>query len=374
MSTAILKQIYSEFPSVIAQNRKNTLFRWLLEVAGCPVLIRFECPHFPSTTGLKVLGDEDALFLLQGSQEELDALYKVSDTIPKFMSSLKRMFDQLVLDNPGLKGGVSSLGDVNQSCQVLSQLETVGWENVGLVSPDLAQIELKYKDERDKSHILRLSIPPNYPANLPTVSANLPDDWEAPSTSSILSIYSTWVEAVQSYIPAWEALKELDRNCWVLDPDPPTFSHLFRRLVLATSVSLHVTVDASNPAAVPVLRFLGADALISPLRQSLSENLELWDESDPLLMNLERVLGVELPCPAHSSRDEWSVECGICYSYRLDDRLPNKTCDDTRCCQPFHDTCLFEWLRTLPNARSTLNTVFGECPYCSRPIQCQRPI
>ena len=79
-----------------------------------------------------------------------------------------------------------------------------------------------------------------------------------------------------------------------------------------------------------MFRFLGADARIAPLRQSLANNLELWDESDPVLTNLERVLGAELPSPAHSSREEWSVECGICYSYRLEDRLPSKTCDDTR--------------------------------------------
>jgi len=373
MSVEVLKQIYRDFPSAIAQNRKNTEFRWLLEVAGFPILIRFQCPNFPSTVGVKIVGDGDALFLLESCPKPLNG-FDVCDSIPNFMNAVKRKFDQLAEDNPGLSGGVSGIGDANQSCQVLSQLETVGWEKVGSVNPDLTQIELKYNDERDKTHTLRISVPPNYPSSLPTVSANLPDDWEPPSTSSILSIYTSWVEAVQSFIPAWEALKELDRNCWVLDPDPPTFSHLFRRLVLATSVSLHVTVDSSNPAGLPVLRFLGADALIAPLRQSLSENLELWDESDPLLMNLERVLGVELPCPARSTKEEWSVECGICYSYRLDDKLPNKTCDDTRCCQPFHDTCLFEWLRTLPNARSTLNTVFGECPYCSRPIQCQRPL
>ena len=31
-----------------------------------------------------------------------------------------------------------------------------------------------------------------------------------------------------SYLPAWSALKELDRVCWVLDPEPPTPAHLYR--------------------------------------------------------------------------------------------------------------------------------------------------
>merc|ERR1712013_607403 len=89
--------------------------------------------------------------------------------------------------------------------------------------------------------------------------------------------------------------------------------------------------------------------------------------------NLERVLGVEFPSRTDSAKEDWSVECGICYSYRLGDQLPTKTCDDSRCCQPFHLTCLYEWLVNLPGARTTLSLVHGECPYCSKPMQCPRP-
>ena len=47
----------------------------------------------------------------------------------------------------------------------------------------------------------------------------------------------------------------------------------------------------------------------------------MWDPADPVLTNLERVLGVEMPGPADSNREEWGVECGICYTYKLEDRL-----------------------------------------------------
>lgn len=36
------------------------------------------------------------------------------------------------------------------------------------------------------------------------------------------------------------------------------------------------------------------------------------------------------------------MECGICYAYRLNDAIPDKACDDPRCSQPFHNTCLYE--------------------------------
>ena len=36
------------------------------------------------------------------------------------------------------------------------------------------------------------------------------------------------------------------------------------------------------------------------------------------------------------------MDCGICYAYRLDDETPEKTCDDARCGQTFHTSCLVE--------------------------------
>ena len=36
------------------------------------------------------------------------------------------------------------------------------------------------------------------------------------------------------------------------------------------------------------------------------------------------------------------MECGICYSYKLDTELPSEVCNDSRCGQAFHHSCLFE--------------------------------
>ena len=36
------------------------------------------------------------------------------------------------------------------------------------------------------------------------------------------------------------------------------------------------------------------------------------------------------------------MECGICYSYQLEVEIPDKICEDSRCAQPFHSSCLIE--------------------------------
>lgn len=37
-----------------------------------------------------------------------------------------------------------------------------------------------------------------------------------------------------------------------------------------------------------------------------------------------------------------SIACGICYTYRMEESLPDQVCEDKRCAQPFHATCLYE--------------------------------
>ncbi|EPQ19159.1 E3 ubiquitin-protein ligase FANCL, partial [Myotis brandtii] len=65
---------------------------------------------------------------------------------------------------------------------------------------------------------------------------------------------------------------------------------------------------------------------------------------------------------------DFSMDCGICYAYQLDGAIPDQVCDYSQCGQPFHQICLYEWLRGLQTSRQSFNILFGECPYCSKPI------
>ena len=39
---------------------------------------------------------------------------------------------------------------------------------------------------------------------------------------------------------------------------------------------------------------------------------------------------------------DFSIECGICYAYRLEDHIADQVCDDVRCGQNYHQVCLYE--------------------------------
>ena len=100
--------------------------------------------------------------------------------------------------------------------------------------------------------------------------------------------------------------------------------------------------------------------------RSIRENLELW-------------FGSPLPSPLSSSATEKSdflVECGICYTHRLptedsntdEGPLPEVKCGNLSCSRHYHESCLFEWLHSLPTARVSFDRIFGSCPYCSQGI------
>ncbi|KAI2657833.1 E3 ubiquitin-protein ligase FANCL [Labeo rohita] len=108
--------------------------------------------------------------------------------------------------------------------------------------------------------------------------------------------------------------------------------------------------------------------VVTPLRNKLNANMHLWNPDCSVLQNMKDVLEIEFPSPATHEKSSFSVECGICYSYRLESAIPDQVCNDPRCGQPFHQVCLYEWLRGLPTSRQSFNIVFGECPYCSKPI------
>ena len=225
-------------------------------------------------------------------------------------------------------------------------LAQVGWQHVTELSEDLSRAELSCQDEKGNQHSLSLSFPPDFPSSPPTASHSLPSSvWTAPSSSSLPLLVASWKEAIASLTPAWEALHDLDRLCWVVEPSPPLPSHLHRRLMVAPSTTLHLVVDPACPLAMPDIKFLGAEKRVAPLRNALLENLESWTEDEPLLTNLERLLDLTLPARDDEGSEDWGADCGICYSFLLGDQLPTITCEDSRCCKPFHPTCLYEYFQ-----------------------------
>ena len=206
-----------------------------------------------------------------------------------------------------------------------------------------------------------------------------------PAGSRLRDAVSQYSSAIASYNEVWTELDQIDRETWVIEPEAPTRANLHRRLALGPRSSVQVTLDPSPGCAraVPEIRFFGSEAAVAPLRASLNRELHAWSLSRSVVDNLGKVLGVSLPsaedareakAKAASGQDSeegdsgQTAPCAICYSYSLDGEIPAVICDNVHCARPYHSACLLEWLRALPESRTSFDTVFGACPYCSEAI------
>jgi len=364
-----LEELYHQWPDLFLLDRDISRFSMINRVGDISFTTTIKVPNFPNPRGSTVEVEPCYSHLL--NQEQVLELSSKS----KDMTELLQGIDLLLQKNQTHIGApLLGADEVKHSAHVMAVLDEVGWQHVTELSGDMSRAELCCQDEKGNPHSLSLSFPPDFPSSPPLASHSLPTSvWTAPSCSSLPLLVASWREAIASLSPAWEALHELDRLCWVVEPWPPLPSHLHRRLMVAPSATLHLVVDPASPLAMPDIKFLGAEQRVAPLRKAMVENLECWAEDEPLLTNLERLLDMTLPARDEEGNEDWGVECGICYSFLLGEQLPTITCEDSRCCKPFHPTCLYEYFQSLPGARVNLATLHGDCPYCSKLIECSKP-
>ncbi|XP_045740910.1 E3 ubiquitin-protein ligase FANCL isoform X2 [Mirounga angustirostris] len=209
-----------------------------------------------------------------------------------------------------------------------------------------------------------------YPAESPDCFVDFPVSFSVSWTpqSSLISIYGQFLAALESLKAFWDVMDEIDEKTWVLEPEKPTRSATARRIALGNNASINIDIDPRHPTMLPECCFLGADHVVKPLGIKLSRNIHSWNPENSLLQNLKDVLEIDFPAHANLEKSDFSMDCGICYAYQLDGAIPDQVCDNSQCGQPFHQICLYEWLRGLLTSRQSFNIIFGECPYCSKPI------
>lgn len=87
-------------------------------------------------------------------------------------------------------------------------------------------------------------------------------------------------------------------------------------------------IDPLHPTGVPELHPLGAEATVAVLNEKLRARLCEWrtcGADDPaaassLRRNLLHVLDLEsLPLPTETNREEFCLECVVCFSYKLEE-------------------------------------------------------
>ncbi|XP_046847833.1 E3 ubiquitin-protein ligase FANCL-like isoform X2 [Xenia sp. Carnegie-2017] len=254
---------------------------------------------------------------------------------------------------------------------LMSELEAIGWDKLMFVNELFNVIKLKARDIKNREHVITIHILQEYPNTSPVCSVDLPQPFHIKDTSNespVKDIYTTFCKVIDKYQEFWNVMDEIDEKCWVLEPENPKRADTFRRIALGSNASLLVKMNVCHVKGIPECHFLGPDSLIANFRQNLYKNLQDWNDEKDILENMENVLLTKFPSRQTMKKEDFNMECGICYSYRLNDVIPESACNDSRCGQLFHTSCLYEWLRGLSSCRQSFNIIFGECPYCNKPI------
>ncbi|XP_054606622.1 E3 ubiquitin-protein ligase FANCL isoform X2 [Nothobranchius furzeri] len=283
--------------------------------------------------------------------------------------------------------------------QLISEMETLGWDKIIFLDTNIQTLKLKAEDSSGRQHTLSIKLKSKqikysqywlteedhvtgstqnqenirvsqHPAEAPECSADLPVPLNLTWTpqSSLELLHSQFLLLLESLAEFWDVLDEIDQKTWILEPEKPSRSDTVRRVAIGSNVSIRVEVDPRHPKMLPECCLLGAEHVVAPLRNKLNANMHMWNPDSSVFTNLQDVLEIEFPSPTSHEKSSFSIECGICYSYRLGTAIPDQVCNDPRCGQPFHQACLYEWLRVLPSSRKSFSLMFGECPYCSKPI------
>eukprot|EP00026_Physarum_polycephalum_P004718 Phypoly_transcript_04741.p1 GENE.Phypoly_transcript_04741~~Phypoly_transcript_04741.p1 ORF type:complete len:368 (+),score=56.28 Phypoly_transcript_04741:925-2028(+) len=310
--------------------------------------------------------------LLKGHEQTLKQRLAQSVDLEAFMLELKNILDQIARThtNKGTEGTSTPI-HMQLYSTLVKELQEIGWDQVVELSPDLSSFKIRLLDSANREHVVSFKVPADYPASAPTCHAQFPVALEAKwgRSVSLLQVLDQWKKVMEDFQEFWNEMENLDKHTWVLEPEHPNPAATTRRIAIGNHCSIQIEVDPYRPRALPECRFWGSDSFIAPLRQEFNKNIHLWDTEARLLENMQKVLAITFPSPQTSNRDEFLVECAICYAYRNEDgAIPDRVCDFAKCSKPFHRVCLFNWLKDVPTSRQSFGTIFGTCPNCRSPI------
>ncbi|XP_001510934.1 E3 ubiquitin-protein ligase FANCL [Ornithorhynchus anatinus] len=361
--SALLRQC----PLLLPQNRDRTVYEGFVSAQGRDFHLRILLPADLHLKNARLQCSWQLKAVLNGYDRVVKQRLIHSSDLESFMMELKMILEVALKEKQAL---YAPSPPPQYYSSIVEEIGILGWDKLAYVDTRFTTIKLKAEDTSGRLHLITLQLKAQYPKEAPECWVDFPIPFAVSwtSESSLASVHRQFLAAAESLKSFWDTMDELDEKTWVVEPEKPSRSATMRRIVLGNNASINIEVDPRHPTMLPDCFFLGADHVVNPLGFKLSKNIHLWDPTNSLLQNLKDVLEMDFPSRATLEKSEFTMDCGICYAYRLDGAIPDQVCDNGKCGQPFHQACLYEWLRGLLSSRQSFNIIFGECPYCSKPI------
>ena len=365
------KKLLADFPCLVPVDASMSAYAGFIRIKGKEFRIRLasDCSRFDA--------DPDLKRILKPHSELLEDRFKLASSAREFLVEVRDMAERAM--NKEAKNERLMAEDLPSALfyeRLLNELSDVGWDFVAALGQSMRNVDIKVTDSADRCHIISLTLPSIYPQHPPRCVTGLPRpfklDWGRDKTMK--NVLQQFRRAVEKYQDFFWVMEDFDKSSCVLEPEHPTWRDTYRRIALDKHCSIRIEIDPNSPIkGFPECRFLGSETAVGRFKQSLNRNMHMWDTSGKTLPreNLERILEMQFSSPAAQRgdiNDDISSACGICYAYRVEDRVPDVACDLPECAKPYHKDCLLEWLRVLPDTRESFGNVTGKCVYCDHTI------
>ncbi|XP_043521519.1 E3 ubiquitin-protein ligase FANCL isoform X1 [Frieseomelitta varia] len=373
------------YPEMILVSKKPVTWKGFLEIpcnSGRSMRIRLKLivHNYPSLSGAEIYFGKEIAFIRR--KEFSDKVKDLMCSVTKVSTFLKQL--QLLISNFINSSYIENYEyDViaDQAMETLMELKNVLKIPSGIkISSDssLNTIELSLNNvtvrlQRTSHRTCPWTV---VYSDLPEISTLGPFERNISTLDIARNKLKLQVEMLKK---VWSNLKQIDENCWVIDPLQPKPCHLYRRIYLTPSLSMFIKIDPLNHMDLPEIKFMGSDIEVESKTDLVSRNLNKWDPSCDIINNLMTLLDIDAFPKKEIKKEEidYNVivtdeECCICFSLKLDNEtLPDKICNNEKCRRHFHTSCLLQWLQTIAGNHVIFHQIHGSCPNCKESISCR---
>uniref|UniRef100_A0A8Q3WL81 FA complementation group L n=1 Tax=Homo sapiens TaxID=9606 RepID=A0A8Q3WL81_HUMAN len=245
-------------PLLLPQNRSKTVYEGFISAQGRDFHLRIVLPEDLQLKNARLLCSWQLRTILSGYHRIVQQRMQHSPDLMSFMMELKMLLEVALKNRQELY----ALPPPPQFySSLIEEIGTLGWDKLVYADTCFSTIKLKAEDASGREHLITLKLKAKYPAESPDYFVDFPVPFCASWTpqSSLISIYSQFLAAIESLKAFWDVMDEIDEKTWVLEPEKPPRSATARRIALGNNVSINIEVDPRHPTMLPECFFLGAD-------------------------------------------------------------------------------------------------------------------
>ncbi|PIN07383.1 hypothetical protein CDL12_20047 [Handroanthus impetiginosus] len=158
--------------------------------------------------------------------------------------------------------------------RIYSEVEEIGWEHLVKLGEDLTFLTFRVVDNKGRVHILEITLDETYPKYPPSVSADVPYNFnlEWSSNSKLRDAVQQFKRHVDKLHGFWSTLDDIDQSLWVTDPEHSHHAMSYRQIKMGDDCCIILSINVDDPLSLPECRFLGSDTTVNFLRDIWKRN------------------------------------------------------------------------------------------------------